>query len=136
MTEPYIEHIWVDKITESDIILLQKLENLDMFGYKVEHMLEAIKVFNMQLWRGTGENVHFLLITQVFAHPAGNEMRIWAVVGRGYKNCVEKMYATLCEYGKNNGVKWLTGSTRRNGFDKLYKMLKNSVDYKWWVVEI
>lgn len=136
MTDTYLEQIWLDKFDKEDEIALQMALDAGIFGHKVEHILADVETFTTQLWRGECRGQRFIMVTQMFDHPGGRELRIWSVGGHGYIRALDHSYSVLEAYARKYGCKWITGLVSRNGFERLYKRFKYKDLYRNWIVEI
>lgn len=135
-TDTYLKQIWVDCLDEIDRKCLQKAVDASYYGHEVGHILADVQENFMQLWRGAADGKRFVIITQVFSHPGGKELRIWSVGGEGYIRAIETSYATLCEFAKKYHCKWITGLVNREGFERLYKKFNFTETYRNWIVEL
>lgn len=136
MTEPYLTQIWLDKVDARDLNCLQIAVDASIFGHKVEHILTSVQDFTSQLWRGGCGDKRFVMVTQVFAHPGGKELRIWSVGGEGYIEAIDACYKTLIDYAKENDCKWLTGIVLRKAFERVYAKFAFTDVYRNWVLEL
>ena len=83
-TENTFEQIWLDTLDDEDITALQLAVSISPFGHTVEGILADVANNESQLWRGTNGDKRFVMITQLFRHPGGMELKIWSVGGQGY----------------------------------------------------
>ncbi len=136
MTDTYVEHIWLDKIDQDDILPLQLAVGALHYGYKVEHILQDVAVNAKQLWRGQNDKGRFILVTQVVSHPGGKELNLWAFGGQGFFLGIEAAHKALVEYGKSQNCKWLTGMTKRLGFKRFYKRFPHQDVYRYLIGDL
>ena len=130
------KQIFLEDLTDRDFFNLELAVSLNQFGHTVEHILGSVAEHSSQLWRGTNGKKQFIMITQIFNHPAGSELRIWSLGGQGYLPMIDLAGDGLKEFGKKYNCKWLTGKAKRKAFEKLYKRFNYTNDYQEYIVEI
>lgn len=128
--------IWIDALDERDISALEAAVSVTVFGHTIKDILASVATLDSQLWRGTKGEDHFVLVTQIFQHPGGRELRIWSVGGSGYFKMLDNAYEVLEAYAKEIGAKWITGLVKREGFEKMYKRFNYKDVHRHWIVEI
>lgn len=138
MTDTYFEQIYLDRISDNVLILLDKAVKTSYYGFKVSHILPEIANFNMQLWECKGDNTHFIVITQMTKYPAGTELMIWSVAGKGYIKNVDLVYDTLINFARDNNCRWLSGliTDEAKRLEKVYQKFDADLKYKHYAMEI
>lgn len=114
--EPYFSQIWLDKVDDAVLLCLQKATAACYTGHKVEDVLKGLANFELQLWRGAGP---FVAITRVVEYPAGRQLELWAIGGKGYIATLPQVVEVLTEFAKQMGCKWVAYTTDRVAFQKV-----------------
>lgn len=131
-----LSQIWIDKLEDDDIPILEKAVATNNFGYTINHIIEEVAHLRMQLWRWKDRDAHFFILTRICEHPAGNELHMWAVGGSGYTTKLSDCYDALEAFMKREGCRWLTGQVNRKGFYRLYDKFGPLKKYGHWIKEI
>lgn len=135
-SSPYIEQIWLDKITDADLICLQKAVEVCYTGHRVEDVLRGLSRFELQLWRGINGPDTFSIITRIVQYPGGKQLEVWSIGGKGYVRSVEQVYGRLKEFAKESSCRWFAVTIERKAFLKLYKRFPKMGIYTLMVQEV
>lgn len=136
MTEPYFKRIGVRDVDKIDLKHWKRAVEEGYYGHKVEDLIMDVAQGVLQLWRGRGEGFEVILLTQMFKHPAGKELKIWSLAGKGYVKNLGLIHDTLVEYAKEQGCRWLSGETKSRGFDRVYERFNPDLTSKFFLKEI
>lgn len=134
-SETYIEPVWLDKLDDHDRLCLQKAVDASYYGHKVEHILASVSDFQTQLWRGENSKGRFIVITQVFQHPAAKELHIWSIGGEGYLEGMGEVFKALKAYAQEIGATHISAQVRK-GFEKFAKDFGVQAQYTQWILEV
>lgn len=134
-SDTYIEPVWLDKLDDQDRLCLQKAVEASYYGHKVEHILASVSDFQSQLWRGTNAEGRFIVVTQVFQHPAAKELCIWSIGGAGYLEGMHEVFKVLKAYAKEIGATHISAQVRK-GFEKFAKDFGVKAQFTQWILEV
>ena len=112
----YVRPIQPQELVDEDLKWLQKICNIAYYGYKPEHVVAGAITKDKQLWRLRGEGLEGLAVTILIEHPAGNELLVWGLAGRGYLRNFDRVLQDFKSYMGQHSIKWLTGLARKAEF--------------------
>ena len=119
MTGKVLRQIAVQDLSEQDIFWLIKATATSYTGAEPKHIMADAAQGLMQLWR-VGEE-EGLIVTQLLHHPAGNELHVWSMAGRGIIPRIEDIYQDLLSMAKEHNCRWIGGSPTSPGLERVYE---------------
>lgn len=130
----YITWIRPEELSASDTKWLTACSKIGYYGYKPGDIVLMALKGEVQLWRvkdGAG-----IVITRILSHPAGKELDIWLLAGRGLIRLADGICEQLENYARSMGCRWVSGHSARPGLTRLYERLIGPSDMKSFTKEI
>lgn len=93
-----------------------EMMKFDPHGLTLPDVLKAVEAQNMVLW-SWGEG---LIVTQFIDFPAGRELMVTHLGGRGYLKRLAELRAEMEEIARKCGCRWMSGIVARQGLVKEY----------------
>ena len=116
----YVMPIKPEQLTAQDIKWLHKICEMNYYGHEAHHIIADVLRKDKQLWRFEGEKLAGLGVTSVEKYPAGTELWIWGIAGKGYVKKFPQILESLISFLPEHNICWISGSTRLPRLRKIY----------------
>jgi hypothetical protein len=117
----HLSEIHPTELTEADLILLDRIAQLDYHDPTLKGLLELIVSGKITVWRIMGSEAQGLVGTSIKEWPAGRELWLNFLVGEGFLKAAREIHQALIDLANRAECRFISGDALRPGLAKLYK---------------
>lgn len=105
-------------------------------GVSVQTICDQANVARVQVWKWTGPKGSGIILTEILEGEFWGSLNVIGLAGKGFIAVLDDIKASLAQFALTNNCRYITGSIKRPGFERLYEALGAKEIYRVWGMEI
>ena len=138
VSDVYMFQVAVEDLNEQDLLWIASACEDCYYGYTPKDIFAETITGHFQLWKFGDAEEHCtgIMITRLDEYPAGKELWIWGVAGRGYVRNFPVIRQTIMNFAKASKCKWVSGMATLPRLETLYNEMGAKRQATFYIKEV